>query len=178
MKIAYIDEAVFSFSTMKTKAWSASYSSITVNEASMKMKAIALVAAISEDVGYELHLTNLKSISTLEYVEFLKKLSKKFQNQPFALFMDNLAVHKSEDAKEAYKKYKIMPIYNMPYSPQYNGIESYFSLVKAEYKNLLLKHIVNDLDFDSLKLINTSIKAVSNDKAKACARNGREAVIK
>lgn len=83
----------------------------------MRMKAVAIVAAISEESGYELYLTNLRSISTTEYVTFLKKLSQKNEGKPLALFLDNLAVHKADEAREAYTKYKITPIFNMPYSP-------------------------------------------------------------
>lgn len=52
--------------------------------------------------------------------------------------MDNLAVHKTSEVMEIYKKLRITPIFNVPYSPDFNGIESYFSLVKAEYKKLFL----------------------------------------
>lgn len=92
--------------------------------------------------------------------------------------MDNLAVHKSTDAKAAYQRLKITPIYNLPYSPQFNGIESYFSLVKGQYKKLLLKSIMNDLDFDVPRLIKQSIENVNDKKAIACARYGREEIEK
>lgn len=52
--------------------------------------------------------------------------------------MDNLSVHKTKEVQDTYKRLKITPIYNMPYSPDFNGIESYFSLVKSEYKKLVL----------------------------------------
>ena len=68
MKLVYLDEAVFSFNTLKTKAWSSAYSSISVHESKLKSKAKAIVAAISEDKGFEHYLTNLKSISTEQYV--------------------------------------------------------------------------------------------------------------
>jgi hypothetical protein len=70
----------------------------------------------------------------------------------------------------------ITPIYNIPYSPQFNGIESYFSLLKAEYKKLLLKHLMSETNFEVLSLIKQALKLVSDDKAMNCARNGREAI--
>ena len=143
-KILYLDEAVFSFNTFRTKAWSQAYQSIQVYEAKMKMKAQAIVAAISEDIGYEHSLIHLKSITSVEFVKFLEELSEKYSGQPLYIFMDNLQVHKSVAAREAYTKLNITPIYNIPYSPQFNGIESYFGLVKLEYKNLLLKCLMND----------------------------------
>lgn len=85
-----MDEAVFSFNTMRTKAWSSSYSSISVQEAKMRFKTMALVAAISEDIGIESYLTNERSISTEEFVKFLEELSTKFKKKPFTIFLDNL----------------------------------------------------------------------------------------
>lgn len=78
MKLLYLDEAIFSFNTMRSKAWSSAYSSIDVHDAKMKMKAQAIVAAISEDIGYEHHLLNLRSISTEQYVQFMEELSEKY----------------------------------------------------------------------------------------------------
>ena len=62
--------------------------------------------------------------------------------------MDNLMVHKAEQVEKVYKELDMIPIFNVPYSPQFNGIESYFSLVKQEYKKLLLKYLVIDMQFD------------------------------
>ena len=52
--------------------------------------------------------------------------------------MDNLMVHKSRLVKQAYERLNITPIYNIPYSPDFNGIESYISMVEREYKSSLL----------------------------------------
>lgn len=72
IKVIYIDEAVFTFNTFKTKSWSSAYSSIEVRDANIKVKAHALVCGISEDKGYEHSLINLKSISSAEYITFLE----------------------------------------------------------------------------------------------------------
>jgi 2C-methyl-D-erythritol 2,4-cyclodiphosphate synthase len=45
---------------------------VSVHEAKLKSKAQAIVAAISEDLGFEHFLLNLKSISTETFVEFLE----------------------------------------------------------------------------------------------------------
>ena len=53
-------------------------------------------------------------------------------------------VHRSNATKEVYRRLNITPIFNIPYSPQFNGIESYFSLVKGEYKRRLLQLLMKD----------------------------------
>lgn len=51
-------------------------------------------------------------------------------------------MHKTRPVKAAYERLGISPIFNIPYSPDFNGIESYFSMVKCEYKKMLLQHLM------------------------------------
>jgi hypothetical protein len=41
--------------------------------------------------------------------------------------------------KKKFQELNIIPIFNIPYSPDFNGIESYFSLIKAGFKNLWMQ---------------------------------------
>ena len=75
-KLVWIDEAVFTFNTFNTKAWSGKYSRIQVNDADTKIKSVALIAAISEDCGLEGYSVHPKSISTQDIVEFVENLSQ------------------------------------------------------------------------------------------------------
>ena len=60
----------------------------------------------------------------------------------------------------------------MPYSPEFNGIESYFSLVKAEYKKLLLQHLMKDIPAETHKLVDSAVYRVDNSKVKRCVKYG------
>ncbi len=75
------------------------------------------------------------------------------------MFLDNLSVLKTKDAKHLFEKLNITEIFNVPYCPQFNGIESYFSQLKATYKKLLLKYVIKQ-----------SIDSVSNYNATRCVR--------
>lgn len=87
-------------------------------------------------------------------------------------------VHRTNEVKAVYKRLNITPVYNVPYSPQYNGIESYFSILKNYYKKQLLNRLTTDSDVDANKLIREALKAVDDKKAMACARFGRETIEK
>ncbi len=89
-KLVWIDEAVFTFNTFNTKAWSAKYSSIKVKDADAKIKTLALIAAISEDKGLEAFAIHPRSISSEDFVAFVRMLSGIFYGQEFSIFMDNL----------------------------------------------------------------------------------------
>ena len=84
--------------------------------------------------------------------------------------MDNLAVHKTSEVMEIYKKLRITPIFNAPYSPDFYGIESYFSLVKAEYKKLFLQHLMKDISIETHKLVDSAVYRVDDEKVKRCVK--------
>ena len=63
--------------------------------------------------------------------------------------MDNLQVHKTKDVLETCKRLKARPIFNVPYSPDFNGIETYFSLLMGVYQKLLLERLIKGFKVDS-----------------------------
>lgn len=67
-------------------------------------------------------------------------------------------------------------IFNVPYSPDFNGIESYFSLVKGEYKKLILQKLVKGIKVDSTALIKESVERVDNEKIKRCVEQGLKCI--
>ena len=77
-------------------------------------------------------------------------------------------MHKTKDAKHLFEKLNITEIFNVPYCPQFNGIESYFSQLKATYKKLLLKFAISDAPYDTMGLIKLSIESVSNENTIRC----------
>ena len=68
-----------------------------------------------------------RAINTEVFVAFVQHLSEKLGGGDFALFLDNLAVQKTKEVKLLFEKLNITEIFNVPYCPQFNGIESYFS---------------------------------------------------
>jgi hypothetical protein len=71
-----------------------------------------------------------------------------------------------------YKRLNINAIFNMPYSPDFNGIESYFSLVKAEYKKLALQSLMRGEQIQAVPLVERSVNSIDNEKVKRCAKFG------
>ena len=86
--------------------------------------------------------------------------------------MDNLQVHKTKEVIETCRRLKARPIFNVPYSPDFNGIETYFSLLKGEYKKLLLERVIKGVKVDSSSLITQSVQRVEQDKVKRCVAAG------
>ena len=121
---------------------------------------MAFLGAISDNVGLEAYTIHPNSITTKEFIEFVEMLSDKFHGQEFAIFMDNLQVHKTKEVLETCKRLKARPIFNVPYSPDFNGIETYFSLLKGEYKKVILERLIKGIKVDSSSMIEQSIQKV------------------
>ena len=160
VKLVWVDEAMFTFNTFSKRAWSAKHQSIEVNDADVRIKTMALLGAISDNGGLEAYAIHPKSITTKELIEFVEMLSEKFHGSEFAIFMDNLQVHKTKDVLETCKHLKARPIFNVPYSPAFNDIETYFSLLKGEYKKLILERLIKGFKVDSSSLIMQSINRI------------------
>lgn len=126
-RVIYLDETVFTFSTFRSKGWAHKRDRIKVNDSDLKVQTLALIAAISEDGGLIDFAIHPKAINTEVFVSFVKQMSEKVGGEDFALFLDNLSVHKTKDAKLLFESLNITEIFNVPYCPQFNGIESYFS---------------------------------------------------
>ena len=85
---------------------------------------------------------------------------------------DNVQLHKEEKVYKLLQKLNITPIYNVPYCPQFNGIESYFSALKASYNKLLARDIMDNNIVDQVKLIQKAIEGIDEKKVKKCADYG------
>jgi transposase len=131
-----------------------------VNDADIRIKTMAFLGAISDNEGLEAYTIHPNSITTKEFIEFVEMLSDKFHGQEFAIFMDNLQVHKTKEVLETCKRLKARPIFNVPFSPDFNGIETFFSLIKGEYKKLILERLIKGIKVDSSSMIVQSIQKV------------------
>ena len=69
---------MFTFSTFIKKSWSGSYDNISMIDRKVTVKAHAIIAGISEELGLKTYLIKPKSIKTLEYLEFLQVLGDKY----------------------------------------------------------------------------------------------------
>jgi transposase len=156
-KVVYLDETVFTFSTFKSRGWSNQRDRIKVNDSDLKVQTLALVAAISEEDGLIDFAIHPRSINTETFVAFVRQLSQKLAGEDFALFLDNLSVHKSGHAKLLFEELNITEIFNVPYCPQFNGIESYFAQIKSTYKKHLLQHVIKGVSIDTIDLVKRSL---------------------
>ena len=75
--------------------------------------------------------------------------------------MDNLAVHRSNEIKQRLDELSIPFILGPPYSPDYNPIESVFSIFKREMKVKRLKAIVDEKHFKTKDVIRQTFNNIN-----------------
>ena len=95
------------------------------------------------------------------FIEHLKLLRDKHGDQPLAIYCDSLSVHKSKETKPWWEKLDIKRIFNVGYSPEFNPIEACFSQVKREFCKKRLNALVNQEEFEVVKVIKQAFKLVT-----------------
>jgi transposase len=100
-----------------------------------------MVAAVSTDNGFEYYELFHGAVDRDLFAEFIEGLREDQGAEKFAIFMDNLRVHHTLKVKDLCKKLDIPLVFNLPYSPDLNPIETYFSLLKNLYKRMKLNYI-------------------------------------
>ena len=129
---------MFTTKTMATSAFSNKLDNIKINIADTNTPALALVAAVSRERGLEHWRLYDFSLNADRYMEFLDGVAADHPEGNVAIFMDNLRVHHSKKVTAHLKTLNMAAIFNVPYSPEYNPIEIFWSGIKHNYKKLRL----------------------------------------
>jgi len=95
-QVIYLDETVFIFSTFRTTGWANNRERIRVSDSDMKVTNLAVIADIREDGGLIDYLVHPRAINTEVFLAFVNQISTKLGGGDFALFLDNLSVHKTK----------------------------------------------------------------------------------
>ena len=135
-------------STMATKEWSKKYHNYAIDMKDYAKETVAVIAAISKEYGLDYISTYDRSINIPKFKEFLQNLRDKFFFEDICIYMDNLAVHRSNTVKERMDELSIPYIFGPPYSPDYNPIESVFSIFKKEIKIRRLEAVLKKKRFN------------------------------
>jgi hypothetical protein len=97
---------------------------ILINDSNYRVSTLAVIAEISEEHGLIDYVVHPKAINTEVFFAFINLIADKLGGGDFSLFLDNLSVHKMKNEKHLFEKLNITEIFDVPYCPQFNGIES------------------------------------------------------
>ena len=114
---------------------------------------MSAIAGISYQKGKELIEIQENSVDSDDFAQYVMALLENHDSSSIALFMDNLAVHHTPANKELFEELGLEVIFNKPYSPDFNPIESVFSIVKNHYKRAKFECENNSRKYKMEKLI-------------------------
>ena len=73
-----------------------------------------------------------------------------------AILWDNASAHRARSVRACLERLDIMAIFNIPYHPQYNGIEHVFADVRARFRKRLTALKISGADEIDLEAIVTA----------------------
>jgi hypothetical protein len=148
MPIVYLDEIVFSKNTIKRREWSNFKQQLQISHDELFVGFRTVIAAVSGEDGLVYSESQEQVTNSERFLPYIRMLSQQMDGEPFALYMDQLSVHKTKAAQKLYNELEILPIYNVSYQPELNPIESCFSLVKRYFSQQRLWALINGVPFD------------------------------
>ena len=129
------------------------------------------MAGISKTKGVELVMQFQKSVNTDKFIEYLQQIRYRNPFDRIAIFMDRLSVHTCRRSKEKMTFLKIEAVYNVSYSPEFNLIETVFSLVKRNIKTERLKLIIKNEEEDLNTMTTNEFNQIKKDTCVNLIRN-------
>ena len=127
-----------------------------------------MLAGVSEQVGCDLVMLFDESVNSDKFLIYLDTLRAKYFFDDICLYMDNLNVHRSRRAKDRMEELGIAYIFNPIYSPELNGIEETFSIVKRAVKARRLQAILDGDEIDLKQVIYDSFQNINRLKIAHC----------
>ena len=126
-KIIWLDETVFTKHTNLQREWSKTGNNLYTPCEAMGAKYTAACAAISEGCGIEYLQLYDHALDKPNFKEYLRALVEKNKRKRLVVYMDNLKVHRNPEMEQHMRDLKIEWIWNVPYMPEFQPIETVFS---------------------------------------------------
>ena len=144
--IIYIDECGFQLENNNLRIWRRPGDEIIGGAIKDLKKKINLILAINQNEIILAHYYKNESITSNEFIEFIKDLINGYNSQYIdkTIFIcDNAKYHLSKDVKQFLKDQKLKFLFTVPYKSNFNCIELCFNLIKNKlykeiYKNIKL----------------------------------------
>ena len=168
--LVFADEICFTKRSLKLREWSSKNTNLTVDQEDVYVGYRAVLASMTAEKGICLVHIYEQPVKEPEFCAHLMKLRSKAGAKPLAIFMDNLWVHKNARVQELMAKLDIRPIYNVPYSPEFNPIEAVFSKVKRRFSCQRLHNLVTKIGFNMDAEIEAAFRSIKPAHCASCAR--------
>lgn len=155
-------------STMPTHEYSLKNQQIRVDYSQFNQRPVVVLAAISQQMGVDHIQLFDRAVDIKKFKTFIEELRAKYWADDIAVYLDNLSVHTSKAVKERLEEMSIPYIFSPIYSPDFNGIETVFSIAKGYIKKQRLRAIILEEQIDLKKLTREAFDRINVLKISNC----------
>jgi transposase len=119
-----------------------------------------------------------KSVNKEKFKVFLEELRARNFMDDICIVMDNLRVHHSNDVIDRLDELGIEYVFTPAYSPDFNPIESVFSIFKNRMKRMRIKAIQEEKSIDYEAEIKRIFGEIEREKIIHCAEHALNLLFK
>lgn len=154
---------MFTKNTLRNFAWTRKGENLELENPRPWLKPITVIVGITEEEGLEAFIIRKKPVKSQDFVQFLHVLRNQNASHRLVVFCDNARVHHSRQVGAACRRLNMELLFNVPYAPELNGIEIFWSLRKRLFKKKLLEVLLarGGPRCDMHRIIPESVQGVS-----------------
>jgi len=170
----FVDECVFSMKTYKQMAWAETGHNVKQSEHLGAQPCVAVVAAVSMRRGMICFHARPKSFTAAAFQDFLQDLRDEIPSGRLSVLLDNCSIHKARVTLAKAAELQMDLHFNVPYAPQFNGIEYVWNIAKQRFRKLQLQRMLKLNDLGFMDCIYASLSGLFVEQVARCVQRGIE----
>ena len=130
-------------STVPKREWTPKKKTLEIDFGQFSREVIAIIAGVSREAGVDMVMTFPKSVNQEKFKLYLDEIRRLYFFDDICIVMDNLRVHNCNNVIDRLDELGLEYVFTPAYSPDYNPIESVFSIFKNRFKRMRISTIVH-----------------------------------
>ena len=148
-----MDETVFIGADKLKNAWSQKNSHLNLELVGGQEEQSAKVIGALSNKGSYIYWASPDYFDRFDILKFVQMLERRNRGKNWAIFWDNCPTHKANIVKDYLGEKGVPIVFNLPYCPEYNGIESLWGFQKKKFRKLITEAKVNKEIVDVMKAV-------------------------
>ena len=145
-RIIYLDETMITKGTIPNREWTPKKQRLQIDHSQFAREVIAIVVGISRENGVDFVMSFENSVNKAKFKVCLDEIRRRYFFDDICIVMDNLAVHRCNEIIDRMDELGLEYVFTPAYSPDFNPIESVFSIFKNSFKRMRIHAIQHGLE--------------------------------
>ena len=133
-RVIYLDETLVTKSTIRRFEYCNPGENPEITQTDLGEPVVGIILAVSYEKGLEYSEIFDFSVNTDKFQDYIDNLYERNRKDKLLLYMDNLGGHVANLTKQKMSEYGMRFVYNVPYQPDLNAVESVISILKNTIK--------------------------------------------